>query len=395
MKNWKSPKIIIGAKAIGKDYYNRTDIEDLIIDEVKKGNHINIAAPRRVGKTSVVYYISKNKLKNYHCIFESIQSLQSEKAVYKKIYELILGSFSSNKQIIKKLKNYFSGRGIKNISLDGVEFNQKKEISYINEIENICSELIKNDIKVVLFIDELPDVLYYIYKYKTSDEAIRLLRNLRVWRQNEQFKNLSLVLTGSIGFNHIVKMIEGRSVDLNDLHNIKFEAFTKKQAIAYIHHVTKDATITYSANLAGYILDKVSYLIPYFINLILREVDLYLYKNNLKTPTKKIINTAFDIIVKENKYFDDWKDRLIEYYPDNEARFMNEILVYLAHYDSISLRRLYDLAIKHKRDLDYMSFIEILENDGYIVENKQVYTFLSPFLKAFWKKDQPIYTETK
>ncbi len=102
-----------------------------------------------------------------------------------------------------------------------------------------------------------------------------------------------------------------------------------------------------------------------------------------------------DIIVKENKYFDDWKDRLIEYYPDNEARFMNEILVYLAHYDSISLRRLYDLAIKHKRDLDYMSFIEILENDGYIVENNQVYTFLSPFLKAFWKKDQPIYTETK
>ena len=398
MKNWKSPKIIIGSKAIGKEYYNRTDLEELIIKEIKKGNHINIAAPRRVGKTSVVYYISKNKLSDYHCIFESIQSLQSENEVYKRIYELILSSFNSNIKTIKKLKNYLSGRGIKSISFEGVEFIDKKDIDYIKEIENICSELIKNNEKVVLFIDELPDVLYHLHKYNTpdkKDEAIRLLRNLRVWRQNDQFKNLTLVLTGSVGFHHIVKMIEGRATDLNDLNNIKFEAFTKKQALAYIQHVTNEATIKYTANMAKYLLDKVSYLIPYFINLLLREVDSVSIKNQTKKLTKKTINTAFDIIVRENKDFKDWKDRLFEYYSDFDAKFMNEILVYLAHYDTLSLRRMYDLAVKHKQEIHYMDIIEILENDGYIIEYNDSYTFISPFLKAFWKKNQPIYNETK
>ena len=398
MKNWKSPKIIIGSKAIGKEYYNRTDLEELIIREIKKGNHVNIAAPRRVGKTSVVYYISKNKLKGYHCIFESIQSLQSENDVYKRIYELILSSFSSNIKTKKKLKNYLSGRGIKSISFDGVEFIDKKDINYIKEIENICFELIKNNEKVVLFIDELPDVLYYLHKNNTSnktDEAIRLLRNLRVWRQNDQFKNLTLVLTGSVGFHHIVKMIEGRATDLNDLNNIKFEAFTKNQALEYIQHVTNEATIKYTDNMAKYLLDKTSYLIPYFINLLLREIDSISLKNQTKKLTKKTIDTAFNIIVKENKDFKDWKDRLFEYYSDFDAKFMNEILVYLAHYDTLSLRRLFDLAIKHKQEIHYMDIVEILENDGYIIEYNDSYTFISPFLKAFWKKNQPIYTETK
>jgi len=395
MKNWKSPKIIIGSKAIGKDYYNRTDIENLIIEEIKKGNHINIAAPRRVGKTSVVYYISKNKLQDYHCIFKSIQSLQSADGVYKQVYELILSSFSSNTQAKKKFKNYFSKIGIKNISLKGIEFTDKRDINYSKEIENICTELIAHNEKVVLFIDELPDVLYFINEHKTKEEAIHLLKTFRNWRQNPPFKNLTLVLTGSIGFHHIVKMIEGRATDLNDLNNIKFEAFTKKQAKKYIYHVTKDATITYSDSLVNYIIKKVSYLIPYFINLILREVDQIVKKNDNLKITKRLIDSAFDIIVKENKDFKDWKDRLFEYFTENEARFMNEILVYLAHFDTLSLRRLYDLAIKYKRDIDYMSFVEILENDGYIVENNQTYSFISPFLKAFWKKDQPIYTETK
>ena len=366
-----------------------------IIREIKKGNHVNIAAPRRVGKTSVVYYISKNRLKEYHCIFESIQSLQSENEVYKRIYELILSSFSSNTQVTKKLKNYLSGRGIKNISFEGVQFTDKKDINYHKEIENICSELIKNNEKVVLFIDELPDVLYYLNKHNKNEEAIRLLRTLRVWRQNDQFKNLTLVLTGSVGFHHIVKIIEGRATDLNDLNNIKFEAFTKNQALGYIQHVTSESTIKYTNNMAKYLLDKVSYLIPYFINLLLREIDSISKKTKTKKLTKKNIDTAFDIIVKENKDFKDWKDRLFEYYSDFDAKFMNEILVYLAHYDTLSIRRLYDLAIKHKQEINYMDIVEILENDGYIIEQNNSYSFISPFLKAFWKKNQPIYTETK
>ena len=147
--------------------------------------------------------------------------------------------------------------------------------------------------------------------------------------------------------------------------------------------------------MARYLLEKVSYLIPYFINLLLREVDFISLNTKTKKLTKKTLDTAFNNVVKENKDFKDWKDRLFEYYSDADAKFMNEVLAYLAHYDNLNIRRLYDLAIKHKQEIHYMDLIEVLENDGYILENNESYAFISPFLKAFWRKNQPIYTETK
>jgi uncharacterized protein len=38
-----------------------------------------------------------------------------------------------------------------------------------------------------------------------------------------------------------------------------------------------------------------------------------------------------------------------------------------------------------------MALIQGLEHDGYITEQKEQYVFISPFLKAFWKNDNPIY----
>jgi len=55
-RDWIEPKIIIGKDATGKYYYRREEIEGEIWTEIKKGNNVLIAAPRRVGKTSVMKY---------------------------------------------------------------------------------------------------------------------------------------------------------------------------------------------------------------------------------------------------------------------------------------------------------------------------------------------------
>jgi hypothetical protein len=38
-----------------------------------------------------------------------------------------------------------------------------------------------------------------------------------------------------------------------------------------------------------------------------------------------------------------------------------------------------------------MELMHGLERDGYVVEKNNRYQFLSPFLQAFWKKDNPVY----
>jgi hypothetical protein len=71
--------------------------------------------------------------------------------------------------------------------------------------------------------------------------------------------------------------------------------------------------------------------------------------------------------------------------------FVNEILTHIAHKESIRIQEIYDKAIKYDKTADYMEFIQDLENDGYIIEVNEQYRFISPFLSAFWKKNNPIY----
>lgn len=82
--------------------------------------------------------------------------------------------------------------------------------------------------------------------------------------------------------------------------------------------------------------------------------------------------------------------------PKADFDLVNEILIHMAHLGSITIQTIHDKAVKHEKETDYMDFVNDLEQDGYIVEDaegSQNYVFISPFLKAFWKRNNPIYNE--
>ncbi|MBL0080063.1 MAG: hypothetical protein IPP53_13455 [Bacteroidetes bacterium] len=60
--------------------------------------------------------------------------------------------------------------------------------------------------KVVLFLDEFPDVIWNINNQHGAQEAETLLNDVRTLRQTKDFKDVFIiVLLGSVGLNHIVK----------------------------------------------------------------------------------------------------------------------------------------------------------------------------------------------
>lgn len=74
---------------------------------------------------------------------------------------------------------FLGGINITEITKDGVKFGDKKEIDYLNEINQLLPKLSSNNLKIVLFIDELPEVLNNMYKAKKIEEASAILDNLR------------------------------------------------------------------------------------------------------------------------------------------------------------------------------------------------------------------------
>ena len=392
MNNWHSPKIIIGPMAVGDYYFNRPLIVSQIWEEIAKGNHVLIAAPRRVGKSSVMEFMVKNSPENTKCFFKNIQGIKSEDEFYKQIYELITLCLTKFQQSKSWLADLLGSINIEEITLEGVKFGNRKALSYLEEINNILPKLQSNQLKIGLFIDELPEVLNNLHRAKKTSEASSIIENLRIWRQmpnlNEYF---SMVLAGSVGIHHVVKSIDGRVSDLNDLRKVDFEALSPSEAEAYINWATNSVTIQYDSTLLAYLLDKIAYPIPYFINLMLDEINKQAFKTQTLQIAVKDIDDAFDKIVKHSDHFTEWKNRLFQYFPDSESGFMNEVLVFISHKNKINKRKLYDLAVKHGRTNDYIELMDGLERDGYLTEQAENYVFISPFLKAFWKRSNPVY----
>ncbi len=386
-QEWNSPNIIIGNIAAGNFYFDRPEIVAQIWTEISKGNHVLMAAPRRVGKSSVMLYMAEHCPENTKGIFKVIQGVTSEEQFYAFIYDLMLACLSG----FQKFKDWFAEEiTIKKAGTTGIELGDTPKLDYLKEINKLLPKIASKKIKIVLFLDELPEVLKYLYTHNKKEQASALLDNLRGWRLNWR-ENFNFVLAGSVGIHHIVSTYEGRTSDLNDLRKVPFEAFSKHEASEYIDWATKNATVQYDHTLKEYLLSKISYFLPYFINLMLDEIDKAAIKTQDPIITIENIDNAFESIVKHSDHFKDWKIRLTDYFTKDQAKFMNEILAYISHKEYISKRKVYDLAKNHQKQNDYIDLMDGLRDDGYIIEQADNYVFVSPFLQAFWKRQNEYY----
>jgi len=385
--DWKDPNIAIGGVAEGNQFFRRDDLVKKIWDKLKNGSSVQLTAPRRVGKTSIMQFMVKQPTENYKMIFNNIESIRSANDFYERIYTLLLNCLNSMDKAEKWGKTFFKSRSIKKIGLKGIEWDIKPK-DFFNETDLLLREINdKPEIEnIVLFLDEIPMMLFNINKIN-NNEATNILHKLREWRQQYQVnKKVKYVLAGSVGIHYVVSMIEGRSTVINDLEPEKFEPLTNDEAVAYIKWATDNSSLFIDPPLITYLLSRIQYFVPYFINLTLNELNQQAKKINNPEISEQDIDNAFDNIIKENKNFDDWKQRLRLYLSDADFKFVNDILIHAAHKGHISKQEIYHYAIKHDKTDDCDMFMTDLKNDGYLVEMNDQYRFISPFLREYWKR---------
>jgi len=305
----------------------------------------------------------------------------------------LLSNLDKTKTHFKKWKETW---GIKKVSLSGlIEFSDK-QINYRETLFNVIEDLEKTlDDQIILFLDEFPDVIKNISEKEGADKARQLLDDLRAIRSNDKFnKVFTLVLLGSVGLNHIVKKVTGRTDTVNDLHIIYLEQLEKEQVQDFFIHMLKGATMKVSQICKETIVQKVG-RVPYFIQLLIEECNAQLRKEKRSDLTTQDINVSFDKLVKRNEKFEDWDNRLTQYFP-TKAPFLIHILRDIAHEDGLTIQEIYNIANsdEYKHGLNFKKDIDdILLADGYIHEENNNYNFNSPILKAWWKNRYPKFAK--
>jgi hypothetical protein len=388
---WIPPNTITGDAATGVRYFRRNYINKEFWQEIKKGNHILFIAPRRVGKTSIMKDLADNPEAEYYCIYQNIQAVKTKNEFYERLFHLFLQCLGKIKKLSSFLKIFSEKYSIDELSIDGIKI-AKTDIDYEKELRSIIPQLKEQSIITVIFLDEFAEVINTLNKRKRTEDAIDILHTLRELRSDNNFRHFKLVFAGSIGLQFVIKNMD-RPTLINDLHPIETKALTPVEATLFIRQIIEGATILLDDAAKQYLQIKVKHLLPYYLQLMIEEIDIVARKTEEPGITIPMIDMAFDKVLEKNNNFDDWIIRLKEYHPDHFA-FINEILTRCAHNEKVTIQEIYNIAAgeKYKRKDDYMSFVTQLQNDGYLVElPKHTYKFLSPFLQQFWLNQYPVY----
>jgi hypothetical protein len=388
---WVHPKTVTGSPAEGDTYLRRKYVNEEFWREIQKGNHILFTAPRRVGKTSVMKDLVANPIEDYLCIYENVESDNTSQQFYKRLYHLIISRIGTVQKSKNLFEKWIKTIGIEEISVEGTIKFKEKTIDYKDELLLLISKLPEMNQKVVLFLDEFPEVISAIRKKKDDDSAIEVLHTIREIRHNKAFNHIIFVLAGSIGLEHVVESLD-RPKLINDLHPVKIEPLSKSEARQLIAQLTKGATMKIFDEILDTLFDKLELLVPYFIQLMIEYSDEILYTENRTVLVNNDFDAAFLRIVKDNRYLSDWESRLKPpYLLKEENTFCISLLTFIAHKSVISIQEIFNLAQNAKMKSTYMNLIKMLIRDGYLLEAPdKKYRFSSPLLQSWWKNQHPI-----
>ena len=217
---------------------------------------------------------------------------------------------------------------------------------------------------------------------------LQLNRDLR---QSESNANIQFIYTGSIGLGNVVNRL-GRPDLINDISNIKVAPLTIEEGKDLIQCLLMgldqhDEALVLPENTIAHILTKDSWLIPYYIQIIIDEL-CDIPQASATAINEAMVDKVIEKIITDRysyqDYFENWKTRLRQALDSNEYRFALTVLNYISIKGIADSDQLHDTAMAHQIP-DFKSIISILEYDGYISRNpKNQYRFNSIILKEWW-----------
>ena len=389
--NWISPQTVTGSPAEGLQYLRRPHINKEFWERIANGEHLLICAPRRVGKSSVMKDLAKSPPEGYLVIYQNIESDKTQKDFFKRLLVLILEQMGSRLKLRENISLWLRSRTIGELSINGVVAFTKNEIDFKEELLGLIREIKKTDLHIVILLDEFPDVIHSILQNEGKSAAIDTLHTLRSIRHSSSMKQFSFVFAGSIGIGHVVSMLDRPSL-INDLRQIHISELNRAEGRALLAALLTDVTMQVGNEETEYLFSKITYLLPYYIQLMVEKCDQILRAEQQPKLSIRHIDKAFDRIVREVNNFDDWEIRLSRYFHSDDSHFCIQMLTRCAHSQRNTLQEAHDLSLLIRPRAGYKHLLDtVLEREGYLVHKETRYFFLSPFLQEWWKDRHPAF----
>ncbi|MCT4287398.1 hypothetical protein CMU01_16960 [Elizabethkingia anophelis] len=388
---------IVGQIASKANFYMRSREIKRIKMNLNAGANMQIAAPRRVGKSSILYYFLDNPDIGFIHIYFQVESARSKNDFYRKIYRDIIKSdaIGTGKKFVEQIKSVGNAflsklKGVK-IAGNGIDFHDAEEIDYEEELLNLLMGLELGDDKLILMIDEFPEVILNIVEENMGDvkEAKKFLQSNRELRNNPKLiGKIQFIYTGSNSLNLTVGNLDSSSL-INDLASIPVNPLTQEESKDLISSILNTYSYNITDDKLDYIIGKVEWTIPFYFQLIIHEIISDIDPTD--EVTTDVIDRAFIAAIEQRNdhHFEHYVKRLKRIFNENERQFIQVFLCQLCKETTVDKDEAINLASGILTEEQTKRLLGSLIYDGYIIsQSATVYKFNSPMLRNWWQNHE-------
>jgi hypothetical protein len=357
--------------AQGDNFYDRVEETKRIVDTLQGGNNLVLFAPRRYGKTSLVFRAMELlERQGISCVYFDLMPVYSLESFAELYLQVLYNKLSGKERLIQMIAALKSIRP--KMSFDafgkpefGIEFVEPKvSTATIAQLLELPEKIAQEGKRLVVVMDEFQEIRKF---HKFGLEAL-----LRSKIQLQHHANY--LFLGSK--THIIQdmFMDKNKPFYNSAMTMQISALPERETIDFITSRFASSSIRISEQQCLYILSRVEN-IPYYIQLLCAEIWQYMMPD-MHEVTNKIIDECFARVVElKSDYYFERTNRL--------SALQKRLLVALTK----TGQNIYSANFITNNQLVGASSLQkavaVLLDEGIIDKNGNTYSFCNPFYKQY------------
>ena len=383
---------VTGQVVVGSDFFDR-QAEIARYWRGLETDSLLLLAPRRVGKSSVLRRMNEYADKaGFAAIYVDVSDCADEFRFVERLYTAILEHHGAAERLWNGIKESSLGKAIRQIKKAGaagfsIEF-ERGGLEWDRIGEELAEALEGLERQTLIQVDELP--VFVLKLLNRADETQQgRIREFLYWMRKlrQKYLHVKWMLAGSIGLDTVASRLNIADA-INDLRIETLGAFDGATAHDLLRTLSANYGLTLEDPVRERVLARVGWLIPYYLQLVFDKLREW------QKPEAGHVDAVVDTLLDASHkgLFDYWRQRLRDELGRPDADHASALLHPACRTPEGVRRGVFQqvltasIADADAREDKLRYLLDVLENDGYLVEEEKRWRFRSPLLREYWSR---------
>jgi hypothetical protein len=269
-------KNIVGQVPRGDNFFRRDEIINKIYQRLDANAHLYLFATRRMGKTAILRHLEDQPRTGYEFKYLITESINHPITYLNELAKTLQRFNHLGKRTVQFIREWLP-------KLRWSLFENEVEVGFIwekhhdlfKEFKNFVKNLNTESKKVVVIIDNFPQMIQNIANKHGADTAKQFLQFNHEIRQLAN-SNLGFIFTGSTNLSTVTKKTVNKELEatqtISDLTPIEIPPFSRSEATTLVTQLLEEASINYQPDAIEKLLQHLGSFHPSDLQLAVQEI---------------------------------------------------------------------------------------------------------------------------